>query len=95
MHDTHKHHSHGHGDGHEHEHAGTSALRTLLIMLEHWIEHGDSHNETYKEWAEKAREAGEEEIAREIYLAVDESESVRNRLKRAKAILAAKLVLKK
>ena len=93
MHDNHKHHTHGHR--HEEGHGDPSALRTLQIMLDHWIEHSDSHNETYQEWAERAREAGEDEIAREIHLAIQESESAKNHLKRAKAILAAKLVLKK
>ena len=93
MHDSHKHHSHGHT--HDHEHGDTSALRTLEIMLEHWIEHTDSHAESYKEWAAKASQAGEEEIAKEIYLAVTESDAVKSHFKRAKAILAAKLVLMK
>jgi cobalt/nickel transport system ATP-binding protein len=92
MHDNHKHHSHSHG----HEHGqGTDDLRKLQVMLEHWIEHGDSHVENYREWAGKASAAGEEEIAKEIHLAIDDSESVKNHLKRAKAILAAKLILKK
>ena len=63
-------------------------------MLEHWIEHGDSHVETYREWAAKASQAGEEEIAKEIHLAIADSDSVKNHLKRAKAILR-KAVLKK
>ena len=92
MHDTHKHHFHGR----EHDHGpATEDLRKLLVMLDHWIEHGDSHVENYREWAGKASAAGEEEIAREIHLAVDDSEAVKNHLKRAKAILAAKLVLRK
>ncbi len=64
-------------------------------MIEHWIEHNDSHIENYREWALKASEAGEEEIAKEIHLAIDDSESMKGHLKRAKSILAAKLVLKK
>jgi hypothetical protein len=64
-------------------------------MLDHWVEHGDSHIETYREWAAKASQAGEEEIAKEIHLAIADSDSVKDHLKRAKAILAAKLVLKK
>ena len=92
MHDNHKHHVHGR----EHEHApGDEDLRKLLLMLDHWIDHGDSHVENYREWAGKASAAGEDEIAREIHLAVDDSEAVKNHLKRAKAILAAKLVLRK
>ncbi|HEX9020301.1 MAG TPA: ATP-binding cassette domain-containing protein [Nitrospirota bacterium] len=92
MHDSHKHHTHA--PGHEHGPAEED-LRKLLVMLEHWIEHGDSHAESYREWAARASAAGEEEIAREIHLAVDDSEAVKNHLKRARAVLAAKLILKK
>jgi cobalt/nickel transport system ATP-binding protein len=96
MHDNHKgHHTHGHTHGHEHEHGDGETLRKLQVMLEHWIEHGDSHADNYKEWAARASEAGEEEIAKEIHLAIDDNEAVKSHLKRAKAILAAKLVLKK
>ena len=91
MHDNHK---HGHSHGHEHG-QGADDLQKLQVMLEHWIEHGDSHVENYRDWAEKASAAGEEEIAKEIHLAIDDSEAVKNHLKRAKAILAAKLVLRK
>jgi len=93
--DMHKGHTHGHGHDHQHSHEETEGLRKLLAMLEHWIEHSDSHVESYREWAGKAGSAGEEEIAREIHLAIDDSDSVKSHLKRAKAILAAKLVLKK
>ncbi len=92
MHDNHQHH-HAHEHAHGHADAGTETLRKLLAMLEHWVEHSDSHAESYKEWAAKASEANEVEIAKEIHLAIDESESVKDHLKRAKAILAAKLVL--
>ncbi len=95
MHEKHTHHTHGHGLTHDHDQAGTEALRKLQMMVDHWIEHGDSHVENYREWAAKASEAGEEEIAKEIYLAVDDNEAVKSHLKRAKAILAAKLALRK
>jgi len=92
MHDNHKHHVHGQ----EHDHGpGGEDLKKLLLMLDHWIDHGDSHADSYREWADKAHAAGEDEIAREIHLAIDDSDSVKNHLKRAKAILAAKLVLRK
>ena len=93
MHKGHHGHHHHHDD--EHQHGGTEDLRKLQMMLEHWIEHDDSHVANYREWAEKASAAGEEEIAREIHLAIDDSASLQGHLKRAKAILAAKLVLKK
>ncbi len=92
MHDNHTHQSHVHD--HKHDHADED-LRKLQIMIEHWIEHDDSHVENYREWAAKASHAGEEEIAKEIHLAIDDSDAVKNHLRRAKAILAAKLVLKK
>ncbi len=91
MHDNHKRHTHTHDHGGH----GAEDLRKLQIMIEHWIEHGDSHAENYRDWAAKAAGAGENEVAREIHLAVDDNEAVKNHLKRAKAILAAKLVLKK
>jgi cobalt/nickel transport system ATP-binding protein len=94
MHDNHKHHSHIHSHGNDQPHE-TEILRKLQIMLDHWIEHDDSHVENYREWAAKASEAGEEEISKEIHLAIGENESVKKHLKRAKAILAAKLVLRK
>lgn len=91
MHEHHGHHHHSH----DHDTAGTEDLRKLLVLLDHWVEHDGSHVESYREWAVKAGAAGEEEIAREIHLAMDDSASVQSHLKRAKAILAAKLVLKK
>lgn len=83
--------------GHPPSHAGGEHedLRKLLTLLDHWIEHNDSHAESYREWAQKASDAGEEEISREIHLAIEDSDALKNHLKRAKAILAAKLVLKK
>jgi nickel/cobalt exporter len=93
MHEHHKGHSHaGH---HHHENENTDVLRKLQVLLEHWVEHNDSHIEGFREWAEKAVAAGEEEIAREIQLAIGDSASVKGHLKRAGAILAAKLVLMK
>lgn len=93
MHDNHTHQAHAHG--HDHDPVETETLRKLQLMIEHWIEHGDSHVENFKEWAAKAGEAGEEEISREIHLAINDSDAVKKHLQRAKAILAAKLVLRK
>jgi cobalt/nickel transport system ATP-binding protein len=92
MHDSHKHHTHDHEHEDSHE---TENLKKLQVMLDHWIEHGDSHADSYLEWAGKASTAGEEEVSKEIYLAIANNDSVKSHLKRAKAILAAKMVLKK
>jgi len=95
MHDNHKSHTHGPGHTHDSALAGAEDLRKLLAMLEHWIDHGASHIENYREWAGKAVNAGENEVAKEIQLAIDDSEAVGKHLQRAKAILAAKLVMRK
>ena len=31
-------------------------LKKLRLLLEHWIEHNESHAEEFKEWAVKAKE---------------------------------------
>jgi hypothetical protein len=93
---------HEHHQGHQgHHHGGetadgrTESLRRVLTMLDHWIEHGESHADEYREWAAKADAAGEAEVAREVHLAIEAGATVTAHLKRARAILAAKLVLKK
>lgn len=90
MHEHYDRHLQGHAEADEKE-----ALSRIKTMLEHWIEHEDGHKEGYREWGAKASQAGEEEIAREIYLAIQESDKVRAHLKRARDIAAAKLVLRK
>ena len=91
MHYTHKHHHHHEPESDQE----TGDLKKLLVMLYHWIEHDNSHAAGYRQWADKASVAGEEEIAKEIHLAIDDGVSVRNHLKRAKAILAEKLTSQK
>ncbi len=93
--DMHKGHTHSHQHDHEHPSETTEVLRKLQAILEHWVDHSDSHTEGFREWAQKASDSGEEEISREIHLAIDDSESVKSHLKRAKAIVDAKLVLRK
>lgn len=31
-------------------------VETLRILLAHWIEHNNSHEQGFREWAEKSRE---------------------------------------
>jgi cobalt/nickel transport system ATP-binding protein len=93
--DMHKGHSHSHGHDHEEDLDQLETLRKLQVIIEHWIDHSESHAETYREWASKASHAGEEDVSREIHLAIDDSEEAKKHLKRAKAILAAKMVLRK
>jgi len=60
-----------------------SKLKTLLSYS---VEHNEEHSQEFKEWAEKARQMGEEEVAAEILQAVGNmdrvSEILSNTLKR-------------
>lgn len=38
-------------------------LTKLRHLIEHWIEHNEEHGRTYSEWAERARAAGNKELA--------------------------------
>lgn len=42
----------------------------LKTLLSYWVEHNEEHSSEFKEWAEKAREMGEAEVADEIMQAV-------------------------
>ncbi|EQK48229.1 hypothetical protein LPC27_10525 [Paraclostridium bifermentans] len=68
-----------HGHDHDHEHIEHSCAavaenkdeKTLNILLVHWVNHNESHEEGFREWAEKAREMGKEETAKNIEQAID------------------------
>jgi len=65
------HHHHHHEHEHTHvEKATSDDLAKLRILLSHWIEHNEEHAERFREWAEKAREMGLEEVAQRIEEAV-------------------------
>jgi len=44
-------------------------LQKLRVLLPHWIEHNDEHAAEFDLWAERARAAGQEEVAEEVALA--------------------------
>ena len=48
-------------------------MKTLLC---YWVEHNEEHSGEFKEWAEKAREMGEAEVADEIMQAVGHMDRV-------------------
>jgi hypothetical protein len=44
---------------HKHDHEIQSTLsfdEKMIKLLEHWIKHNDDHAETYRDWAQKAKE---------------------------------------
>jgi hypothetical protein len=69
-------HTHKHDRGHyyEHNHEEGSEMskdeKTLRVLLVHWVNHNQVHQEDFKKWAEKAREMGKEEVADYIYKAI-------------------------
>ena len=48
----------------------------LKTLLSYWIEHNEEHSGEFREWAEKAREMGEAEVADEIMQAVENMDRV-------------------
>jgi hypothetical protein len=57
----HKDESDHHHHHHNHDISSTLSFGDKLIKrLEHWIKHNDEHAETYRNWAEKAKENGME-----------------------------------
>lgn len=55
-------------------------LQKLRILLPHWIEHNAEHAAEFREWAERARAAGQEGPASDIALAAEEMEWVNEQL---------------
>jgi beta-glucosidase/6-phospho-beta-glucosidase/beta-galactosidase len=43
----------------------------LTALLKYWIAHNQDHSVEFKEWAEKAKAMGENEVAREIQQAIE------------------------
>ncbi|GAA0710539.1 hypothetical protein GCM10008904_22280 [Paraclostridium ghonii] len=68
---------HGHDHDHDHiTHSGAAVAenkdeKTLNILLVHWVNHNESHEEGFREWADKAREMGKEETAKNIEQAIE------------------------
>ncbi len=48
----------------------------LKTLLSYWIEHNREHSQEFREWAEKAKKMGEEEVAAEILQAVGNMDEV-------------------
>jgi len=48
----------------------------LKTLLKYWVEHNQEHSQEFREWADKARQMGEEEVAKEILQAVGNMDKV-------------------
>jgi hypothetical protein len=55
----------------------------LRALLGYWIEHSQEHSQEFKEWANRARAAGQLETADELSRAAEEMERAAESLSRA------------
>ena len=58
--------------------------KTLNILLLHWVNHNESHEEGFREWVDKARAIGKEETAINIEKAIEYMRKVNEMLLEAK-----------
>jgi hypothetical protein len=50
----------------------TTEQDKLRVLLPHWIEHNAEHAAEFRDWAQRARASGQEEVAEEIDTAAKE-----------------------
>lgn len=55
----------------------------LKTLLNYWIEHNKEHSQEFKEWADKARGLGENEVSKEMLDAVKDMDKATELLSRA------------
>ena len=58
--------NHSHGDTIE-----SKDEKTSKILLVHWVNHNESHEEGFREWVDKARHMGKDETANNIEKAIE------------------------
>lgn len=86
---THSHdhsHDHGHTHSHDHGHSHTHELtfeQKLIKLFEHWIDHNNSHKDTFFTWSDRAKEAGLDKVAKNIETAGKLSNDVTDQLEQA------------
>lgn len=87
-------HAHSHGGDHDHEHGcecghhhgevENKDEKTLNILLVHWVNHNQSHEEGFQEWVEKAKAIGKTETAQCIEKAIEYMQKANEMLLEAK-----------
>lgn len=83
-HDHDHHHSHDHSHSHSHE---LTFEQKLEKLFGHWIDHNDSHKDTFITWAQRAKEAGFDDISDRLGQVGELSEKVTTLLKEAQSLL--------
>jgi len=57
--------------------------KRLLVVIDHWIEHNESHMAEYRKWAQKAEELGLDVVKAEIEDAVKKLDQCNHSLQKA------------
>ncbi len=89
---THNHHrDHDHHDGkHDHCTGEMPMAEKLTKMISHWLKHNADHASTYRQWAQRARDAGMEDVAEILESVAEESQAINADLERAGKVLQEK-----
>ncbi len=89
---SHHHNDHDHGHHHDHHHAKAEMTfeEKVLKLLEHWIKHNDDHADTYRGWANQAKENHLEAVAAIIEEAAEMNLAVNEKFEQAKALITDK-----
>ncbi len=45
--------------------------KKLSVVIDHWIEHNESHIGEYRKWAQKAKELGFASVSKDIEVAIE------------------------
>jgi hypothetical protein len=61
--------------------------KKLSVVIEHWIEHNESHRGEYKKWAQTASELGLDSVKAEIEEAIGKISQANQHLAKAEKIL--------
>jgi len=61
--------------------------KKLSVVIEHWIEHNESHKGEYKKWAQTAGELGLDLVRTEIEGAIEKISEANQYLAKAEKIL--------
>ncbi len=79
-------HNHHHNHAHHHHSDTQSTLsfdEKMLKLLEHWIKHNDDHANTYRDWAERARQEDMADVCSLLKDAADITISVSKKFEQA------------
>ena len=77
-------HNHSHSHSHDHNHSDELTLeQKLQTLLGHWVDHNESHKDTFFTWAKRAKDQGIDDIALNLEKAGQLSQEVTIQLKDA------------